>query len=273
MVNYSVSRLIQDRNSRLYLVIGIVANTALIFYYKYFNFFTQTINGVFKTDFVMKNIVLPLGISFFTFQQISFLVDSYKGKTRDYSFIEYALFVAFFPQLIAGPIVLHNEMIPQFRDSAKKKINADNLYSGVVLFTLGLAKKVLLADLFAKSVEWAFAGNIDSLTSLEIFIVMLSYTFQIYFDFSAYSDMATGIARMFNFSLPMNFNSPYKAMSIPDFWGRWHMTLTRFLRTYIYFPLGGSRCSALKTYRNIRGFISLCGLSSSLGYTPYPCSA
>ncbi|WP_256372319.1 MBOAT family O-acyltransferase [Butyrivibrio sp. CB08] len=244
LFNYFFSKIVFSRKSKTLLTIGIIVNVSVIFYFKYFDFFKECINTAFKTDFVISNIVIPLGISFYTFQQISFLVDSYKGETSDYSFLEYALFVTFFPQLIAGPIVLHNELIPQFRNTSNLKPNADNIYSGLVLFSFGLAKKVLLADTYSRCVDWAWNGNLYTLTSLEIFIVMLSYTFQIYFDFSAYSDMATGIARCFNFALPMNFNSPYKAMTIPDFWKRWHMTLTRFFKT-VYL---------LSTWRKQKGY-------------------
>ncbi|MCR5404308.1 MAG: MBOAT family protein [Butyrivibrio sp.] len=247
--NYLFSKLLMKRKSRPVLTVGVLANIAVIFYYKYFNFFKENINALFGTDFVLTNIVLPLGISFFTFQQISFLVDSFRGETKDYGFIEYALFVVYFPQLIAGPIVMHSELIPQFRDKSKKSINTDNLYSGAVMFGLGLSKKVLLADVFARSVTWAW-GNVAELTAMDVFIAMLSYAFQLYFDFSAYSDMATGIGRMFNIVIPMNFNSPYKALSFPELWDRWHLTLTRFLRQYVFFPLGGSRKGKVRTYIN-----------------------
>ncbi len=267
LFNYLFSRILSKRPSKALLSLGIAANVLLIFYFKYLNFIKETINIVFGSDFVITNIVLPLGISFFTFQQISFVVDSFKGETKDYGFIEYALFVSFFPQLIAGPIVLHNELIPQFRDDEKRKLNIENLYSGIILFTLGLAKKVLLADTFARSVTWAFSGMIDDLRALELIIIMLSYTFQIYFDFSAYSDMAVGIGRMLNIVIPINFNSPYKALSIPDFWKRWHMTLTRFLRNYIYYPLGGNRKGQLRTYINIMIVFLVSGIWHGANWT------
>ncbi len=270
LINYGISRILsknsQESIKKNILIIGIIFNVGLIFYFKYLGFFEETLNATFKTDIVVKDIILPLGISFFTFQQISFLVDSYKGQTKDYGFIEYALFVSFFPQLVAGPIVLHNELIPQFRDDEKKILNLDNLYSGIVLFSFGLFKKVLLADTFSRCVVWAFE-NTNSLTSLEIFTSMISYTLQIYFDFSAYSDMATGIARMLNITLPMNFNSPYKALDINDFWKRWHMTLTRFLREYIYFPLGGNRKGPTKTYINIMIVYLISGIWHGANWT------
>lgn len=232
------------------LIFGICANVAVIFYFKYFHFFLENINALFRTSFTVQKILLPLGISFFTFQQISFLVDSYQGETKDYTFDEYALFVSFFPQLVAGPVVLHKETIPQFRDSEKRLINYVNFSKGIYIFALGLFKKMLIADTFGRAVDYGFPA-IASLNTLEAFIVSLCYTFQLYFDFSGYCDMAVGIGSLFNITLPQNFNSPYKAASITEFWERWHMTLTRFLRTYIYFPLGGNRKGKLRTYGNI----------------------
>lgn len=232
------------------LIVGICANTAVIFYFKYFNFFLENINVLFKASFPLKNILLPLGISFFTFQQISFLVDSYRGETKDYSFEEYALFVSFFPQLIAGPIVLHSETIPQFRKSENRRINYGNFSRGIYIFALGLFKKVILADTLGKASDYGFP-IMSTLNSLEVLLLSLCYTFQLYFDFSGYCDMAAGISSMFNIKLPQNFHSPYKAASITEFWERWHMSLTRFLRTYIYFPLGGNRKGKIRTYGNI----------------------
>lgn len=194
------------------------------------------------------------------------MIDSYHGKTSSYSFLEYALFVTFFPQLVAGPIVLHSELIPQIMDPAKKQVDYDNLSKGIIWFTLGLAKKMLIADTLGSAVAWAY-GNTDIATSLDMLIAALAYTFQIYFDFSGYSDMACGIAAMFNFSLPQNFNSPYKADSIVDFWKRWHITLTRFLREYIYFTLGGSRKGKARTYLNIMAVFFISGLWHGANWT------
>lgn len=259
VVNYAISRLMylyENKVKKSILTIGVLFNVGLIFYFKYYDFFISNVNSVFNTDFVLKNLTLPLGISFFTFQQISFMVDSFKGETKDYSFIEYALFVSFFPQLVAGPIVLHSELIPQFRDEKKWKINFDNLSRGIMMFTRGLAKKILIADLFGTAVDWGFAqaalysSGENALSTWEAVIVMLSYTFQIYFDFSGYSDMAIGLGAMFNLKIPVNFNSPYKALSVADFWKRWHMTLTGFLTNYVYIPLGGNRKGKLRTYIN-----------------------
>ncbi|WP_029231918.1 MBOAT family O-acyltransferase [Butyrivibrio sp. VCB2006] len=275
-VNFLISRRMANaaaKNKKGYLWVGIVFNVALIFYFKYYDFFLSNINTVFRTDFVLRNIMLPLGISFFTFQQISFVVDSYKGETKDYSFLDYALFVSFFPQLVAGPIVLHSELIPQFKDKKNWSVNFDNLSEGLILFTRGLAKKILIADTFGNAVDFGFskaalyATGENALTPREIMIVMLAYTFQIYFDFSGYSDMATGLGRLFNFKIPMNFNSPYKALSVADFWKRWHMTLTRFLTNYIYIPLGGNRKGKVRTYINVMIVFLISGLWHGANWT------
>jgi D-alanyl-lipoteichoic acid acyltransferase DltB (MBOAT superfamily) len=230
-------------------------------------------NKAFGCGFILRNITLPLGISFFTFQQVSFIVDSYRGETKGYSFLDYALFVSFFPQLVAGPIVLHSELISQFNDKVKWKVDFDNLTRGIILFTRGLAKKVLIADVFGKAVDWGFeraaiaTSGQEALAFYEIIIVMLSYTFQIYFDFSGYSDMATGLGSMFNFVIPMNFNSPYKALSVADFWKRWHMTLTRFLTKYVYIPLGGNRKGKVRTYINIMIVFLVSGIWHGANWT------
>lgn len=268
-VNFFLSKIMERYNSyikKAVLLLGLFFNICLIFYFKYYNFFIENINWVFHTDFNLKKILLPLGISFFTFQQVSYIIDSYYGNTGGYSFLEYSLFVTFFPQLVAGPIVLHNELIPFFRDSSLKKVKFENLNRGITMFTLGLLKKVMIADILGRMVAWGF-DNLDIVTSMDLILVMLAYTFQIYFDFSGYSDMASGIAWMFNFKLPVNFDSPYKAYSINDFWRRWHMTLTRFLRTYIYFPLGGSRRGKVRTYLNTMLVFLISGIWHGADYT------
>lgn len=240
----------QPHLKKAVLIFGICANTAVIFYFKYFNFFLENITAALGRSFVFRNIALPLGISFFTFQQISYLADSFRGETKGYTFDEYALFVAFFPQLVAGPIVLHNEIIPQFKNRQNRSVIPENFSKGMYIFALGLFKKVIIADTFGKAVSCGF-DTIETLSSMEALIVSFSYTFQLYFDFSGYCDMASGIGYMFNIELPQNFNSPYKSTSIREFWGRWHMSLTRFLRTYIYIPLGGNKKGKFRTYLNI----------------------
>ena len=208
-----------------------------------------------------------MGISFFTFQQVSYLVDSYRTQeTRDYGFIEYTLFVLFFPQLIAGPIVLHKEMIPQFRNEHNRIFNSENFSRGMYIFAIGLFKKVLIADTFSQAVAIGY-NNVENLSSLEALLVSFSYTFQIYFDFSGYCDMAIGISSMFNINLPQNFNSPYKSTSIIDFWNRWHMSLTRFLREYVYFPLGGSRKGKVRTYVNVMIVFLVSGIWHGANWT------
>lgn len=229
---------------------GLVFNVGILFYFKYFDFFIENINAIFKSDFNLLNIVMPLGISFFTFQQISFVVDAYRKEVPDYNLLDYACFVTFFPQLIAGPIVSHNELVPQFADISKKKFQWDNMAPGVYIFAMGLGKKVLLADTLGLAVNYGFLAW-PALKSVDMVMVMLAYTFQIYFDFSGYCDMAIGIGKMFNIDLPINFNSPYHAKTIEEFWQRWHMTLTRFLTKYIYIPLGGNRKGKMRTYINV----------------------
>ncbi len=243
-------RLGRRRTAAAGMAAGVCLNIALLFYFKYFDFFLENINAVFHTDFALRNIVLPLGISFFTFQQISYVVDSYRGETAGYSLLDYAVFVSFFPQLVAGPIVLHDELIPQLREEERHRPDAEYLARGLYLFAAGLFKKVIVADTLGNLVALGF-GGLEILTTIDVLLVIFAFALQLYFDFSGYSDMAVGIASMFHIALPMNFNSPYKARSILEFWDRWHMTLTRFLRRYIYFPLGGSRKGRLRTYGNI----------------------
>ena len=242
--------LVRKRYTRSILLCGILFNLGLLFYYKYFSFLCENINLLFHTQFSLPNILLPLGISFFTFQQLAFLADSAKGNISWQSPLDYALFVSFFPQLIAGPIVSHEEMLPQFRDVSGKHIQPENVYGGLRLFVLGLGKKVLLADTFGQAVNWAFQ-NYMVLDGPNTFAAMLFYTFQIYFDFSGYCDMARGIGYLFNIRIPVNFLSPYKSKNILEFWDRWHITLTRFFTRYIYIPLGGNRKGLFRTCFNV----------------------
>lgn len=235
---------------KMILLVGMILNIGILFYYKYYAFFTENINVVFKTEFIAERLILPLGISFFTFQQVSYLIDCYRGETSRYSLVDYSLFVLFFPQLIAGPIVLHSEMIPQFQEKGNHRFNLNNFYKGIIAFSIGLSKKVLLADVFGNAVNIAYA-NIEILDTTNVLVIMLAYTLQIYFDFSGYCDMAIGLGYMFNIKLPLNFDSPYKSCSISEFWGRWHITLMRFFRTYLYIPLGGSKKGKARTYFNI----------------------
>jgi len=213
------------------------------------------------------NWLLPLAISFFTFQQIAYLVDCYRGSVKEYDFLNYALFVTFFPQLIAGPIVHHREMMPQFmKDSRHHRINYENIAAGLFIFSIGLFKKVVIADTFSVIATNGF-DVAESLNVVEAWITSLSYTFQLYFDFSGYTDMAIGCALLFNIRLPINFNSPYKATDIRDFWRRWHITLSRFLRDYIYIPLGGNRQGNMVTYRNLMATFVIGGIWHGAGWT------
>lgn len=265
----SIARAEGQIASRLLLVLGITANLGLLAYYKYFNFFIDNINTLFDVSWNFETIILPLAISFFTFQQITFLVDAWRGETRDYSFNHYALFVTFFPQLIAGPIVHHSEMMPQFLHKSHFYISYRNLVIGLSIFLIGLFKKVVLADNIAVFASPVFdaALNGSPLSFFEAWGGTLAYTFQLYFDFSGYSDMAIGLARMFGIMLPLNFNSPYKAYNIVDFWRRWHMTLSRFLRDYVYIPLGGNRQCKTRRYINLMTTMLLGGLWHGAGWT------
>ena len=249
-VNYSVVMLMKKRKSRITLWIGIVFNICILVYFKYTNFAITTINSLTHQNIsLLDNLVLPLGISFFTFQQISYLVDSYRGETKDNSLLDYILYVVYFPKLLMGPIVKQKDLVPQFHKEIRP--SSDHLIKGIQMFVTGLFKKVIMADTFSKAVTWAFGlSDWNAATSMDLILVTLAYTFQIYFDFSGYSDMATGSAMMMNIVLPMNFDSPYKAYSIRDFWKRWHISLTKFLTEYIYIPLGGSRKGKLRTYLN-----------------------
>lgn len=256
LFNYGIYKLLEKNNNhrKFFLILGLLVNIGAFFYFKYMDFFIQNINVLFNKNIPFLKIVLPLGISFFTFQQLSFVIDSYKKEVPKYNLLYYACFVSFFPQLIAGPIVTHDELVPQFLDEKKKKFNYDNFGKGLYGFTLGLAKKVLIADTFGVVANWGFGfelNNIVTMNTTNAILVMLAYTIQIYFDFSGYSDMAIGLGKMFNIDLPTNFNSPYKALTIKEFWDRWHITLTRFFTKYIYIPLGGSRKGTLRTYVNI----------------------
>ena len=248
------------------LITGIVINLGILFYFKYYDFFIENINVVFHTDFTLKKILLPLGISFFTFQQLSFIIDRSQGKCEHYSLINYVTFVTFFPQLIAGPIVLYKEMIPQFEDISKRSFNASSFSRGIYLFVLGLVKKVLLADTFALMANYGFAQTF-SLDSISTIAVILAYTFELYFDFSGYSDMAIGLAKMFNIELPVNFNAPYRACTIKEFWQRWHITLSRFFITYVYIPLGGSRKGRVRMLINTFIVFLLSGLWHGAAWT------
>ena len=239
-----------QRGRKGLLLVGILGNLSLLFYFKYFNFFVDNCNYFLHTDISMEKIALPLGISFFTFQQISFVVERYRYNAEHYSFLDYSCFVTFFPQLVAGPIVLHSEFLPQLQKRENRKLNPELMFDGCSLFILGLAKKVLLADSLAVIVNAEYP-NIPYLDCPAAWVTIVSYMLELYFDFSGYCDMARGIGKMFGFTLPENFDSPLRAVSVKDFWRRWHMTLSRFLTQYIYIPLGGNRKGKTRTCINL----------------------
>jgi D-alanyl-lipoteichoic acid acyltransferase DltB (MBOAT superfamily) len=269
LFNYGVGVALNSRPQKTVLTLGIAANLGLLGYFKYANFFIDNFNNLISTNLVLDTIILPLAISFFTFQQIAYLVDAYRGETREYRFLHYALFVTFFPQLIAGPIVHHKQMLPQFTHNSMYRLKASNLAVGITIFTLGLFKKVVLADgvaVYATPIFSAAETGIE-LTFFEAWGGALAYTLQLYFDFSGYSDMAIGLAKMFGVKLPLNFNSPYKSTSVIDFWRRWHITLSTFLRDYLYIPLGGSRKGSVRRLTNLMITMLLGGLWHGAGWT------
>lgn len=271
-VNYSCHHFMLSKTSyskarhNAVFLCGLFFNLGMLFYFKYFNFFTDTVNQIFHLSFNVKRILLPLGISFFTFQQIAFLVDTKRGESGPQKLSDYMLFVTFFPQLIAGPIVSHQEMLPQFQSTELKSINYRNLYTGLSVFILGLSKKVLLADTLGKAVDWGYLHS-DLLYGYSALLVTVFYSLQLYLDFSGYCDMARGIGYLFNIKLPVNFSSPYKAENIQDFWSRWHMTLTRFFTRYLYIPLGGNRKGTVRTYINIFIVFFVSGIWHGAGFT------
>lgn len=275
-VNYYIGETIVRSNatkrlkkSKYYLILGLIFNIGLLGYFKYTNFMIENINILLVNSIQVEQIILPLAISFFTFQQITYLVDAYKGITQEFKFTHYALFVTFFPQLIAGPIVHHKEMLPQFMKLENMKPQLLSVIVGLSIFALGLFKKVVLADGIAQYSTPVFSAATtgDPVTFFVAWGGALAYTFQLYFDFSGYSDMAIGIARMFGIRLPINFLSPYKSLNIIEFWRRWHITLSRFLRDYVYFALGGSRKGNVRRYVNLLTTMLLGGLWHGAGWT------
>ena len=248
------------------LAIAIVLNIGLLGWFKYLNFAIETVNELFHGALRPAELILPLGISFFTFQQIMFVVSVARGEI-DTKLADYLAYILYFPKLVMGPLMEPKDFYSQLQDASRKKVNWGNIAGGIKLFSYGFFKKMLLADTFAKAVSWGFANAASAATSADLFLVMLFYTFQIYFDFSGYSDMAVGISKMINIDLPMNFNSPYKATSIQDFWKRWHMSLTNFLTKYVYIPLGGSRKGQLRTYVNIMIVFLVSGIWHGASWT------
>lgn len=271
--NFAVGRAISrqrersaSRQAKFVLIAGIGCNLLLLFYYKYTDFFISSLNHALHTQFPLLELVLPLGISFFTFTQIAFLVDTYRGEAKEYDPVHYLFFVTNFPHLIAGPILHHKEIMPQFENPSCYRINWEDIAVGLTIFSIGLAKKVLIADEISQYVGPVFDGT----SNPHLFLAWgaaLAYTLQLYFDFSGYSDMAIGLARMFGIKFPLNFDSPYKAQNIIEFWRRWHMTLSRFLRDYLYIPLGGNRLGPVRRHINLLATMVLGGLWHGAGWT------
>ncbi len=259
----------QQKDNSLLLFCSIFVNLLFIGYFKYAYFLVSNLNIFINDPIAFDPIILPLGISFFTFQKIAFLVDASKGEIKDYRFSDYCLFVTFFPQLIAGPIVQHKQIIPQLEKPENLKISTKTLSVGLTLFIMGLCKKIALADSIAPFANAVFAAPLNgvALSFWESWCGALAYSLQLYFDFSGYSDMAIGLAYLFGITLPINFYSPYKATSIIDFWHRWHMTLSAFLRTYLYIPLGGNRNGSFRRYLNLVITMLLGGLWHGANWT------
>lgn len=258
-----------QRKTRWFMGLGIAANLAFLGYYKYADFFVGNVNAVFGIHWPALHVVLPVGISFYTFQAITYVVDSANGSTRGYNFRDFCLFITFFPQLIVGPIVHHAEMMPQFRKEQQQRVDWSDFSVGVTLLVIGLSKKVLIADQFARWASPVFdaaqAGGTPGFAAA--WVGAVAYAIQVYFDFSGYSDMAIGLGRLFGIKIPLNFNSPYKAQNISDFWRRWHMTLSRLLRDYLYIPLGGNRSGQMRSSINLMTTMLISGLWHGAGWT------
>jgi alginate O-acetyltransferase complex protein AlgI len=272
LFNYGIGRAIAASDGArrsLLLIVGIAGNLLVLGYFKYFDFLVGTLAGLLSLPTPMSAIVLPIGISFFTFTQIAFLVDTARGEVDTYDFPRYALFVAFFPHLLAGPLYHHKEIMPQFAVPAEQRRRGEDLAVGLTIFIVGLFKKVVLADGIAFYAGPVFdaAAHGGSPTLIEAWGGALAYGLQLYYDFSGYSDMAIGAARCFGVTLPLNFNSPYKAVDIIAFWRRWHMTLSRFLRDYLYIHLGGNRHGTARRYLNLFLTMLLGGLWHGAGWT------
>lgn len=262
-----------DRVRKIYIYVAVASNLALLGFFKYANFFVTNANAALdalqQPEISVLNIVLPIGISFFTFTQIAFLVDCWQGKVKERNFMHYLLFVTYFPHLIAGPVLHHSQMMPQFAKRETYSLNHDKIAIGIAIFTIGLAKKLLIADPVGEYADMLFDGVHGGITPM-LFMSwcgVLAYTFQIYFDFSGYSDMAIGLSLFFGIHLPVNFNSPYKAASIVDFWRRWHISLSIFLREYLYIPLGGNRKGKFRRYINLLVTMLLGGLWHGANWT------
>ena len=275
-VNYQISKQISanienqlQRRAKLWLIAGLVFDIGLLAHYKYTGFFLENWVNLTGSTMNITNIILPLGISFFTFTQIAYLVDCYKGIVKERNPIHYLLFITYFPHLIAGPILHHKQMMPQFAETRTYRICKENIAVGLTIFAIGMFKKVIIADSFPEYANPVFAvsKHTGALSFQDAWLGVLSYTLQLYFDFSGYSDMAIGLSRLFGIKLPLNFNSPYKSTSMIDFWNRWHMTLSQFLREYLYFTLGGNKLGKTRRLINMMITMVLGGLWHGAGWT------
>jgi D-alanyl-lipoteichoic acid acyltransferase DltB (MBOAT superfamily) len=264
--NYLVGKSLGHKVTKPMLILGIVGNVALLGYFKYADFFIENYNWVLGADANLLHLALPLAISYFTFQQIAFLVDSYRGETKEYNFLNYSMFITFFPQLLMGPIMHHKEIIPQFQERWKLVIRWENVSLGLFIFAIGLAKKTLLGDPLTDYAQNAF-DHAQDLSMIEAWYAAVSYVLSYYFDLSGYADMAIGIGKMFNINIPLNFNSPYKARNFAEYWQRWHMTLSRFLSDYVYKSLGGNKRVAWVMYLNIMITFFVSGFWHGAGWT------
>ena len=261
--NYAFYKGIQkSSHGKVMLAAAIAVNILILFGLKYAKPISIHLQPFFETylyGFVEKYIVIPLGISFYTFQQISFLIDAYRNEVPSCSFGDYCCYVSFFPKVLSGPIIRHEQFLPQLKDEERIRFNWENFSKGLFRFAIGLGKKVLIADMLAAPAGLVFSDP-AAYTGISAVVGVLAFALQLYFDFSGYCDMAAGVASMFNFEIPENFDSPYKALNIKDFWNRWHITLTQFLTRYVYFPLGGSRKGTIRTYINIMVIFLISGL-------------
>jgi len=255
LIGRGIARNRGSAGAKRFMLLGVALNLAALGYYKYAGLFVGTLGALLGRRFEFESVVLPLAISFFTFQQIAYLLDIYRGKPDEPDLLRYVFFVVFFPHLIAGPLVHHRELLPQLSDNPRQRQVARNLALGFSFFAFGLFKKVVFADTVSVHADATFESDSGDPSASTAWFGTLAYALQLYFDFSGYSDMAIGLAALFGLRWPLNFNSPYKALSIKDFWRRWHMTLSRFLRDYLYVPLGGNRRGPLR--QNLNLFITM----------------
>jgi len=267
--NFFIAKFIDKykQNSIYILSFGVLLNLCLLVYFKYANYFIDQLGFIANLSFNLQKIAIPIGLSFIVFHQISYLVDYYRGSIKKHTFIEYFLFISFFPKIIAGPIIRGNEFFYQLRRKRFLKFNSFNLLVGFSFLSIGLFKKIVLGDRFGFYADRVFNSDLSLLSQGDLWLGMFAYSMQIYFDFSGYSDMAIGVSRMFGIKVPFNFNSPYRAVSIVDFWRRWHITLSLFFRDYLYIPLGGNRSGVKRKFFGILVTLLLAGLWHGAGNT------